>query len=189
MNLDDDTVDINPPTTTSNTPAQPEAVSGTALDNLIPECNRQIARMGIEAVPEDDRWFLQLKAASRQGDQHRPYCLLHNVLMVAYNSSGGATRYKCPVPECDATEKRAQPTSMIPRDPLFCPHCMARAIEAGQDKPQPVYLEADYARSTFAILLMKCPTAGCHFSIKIPRPDITARSRVQRSRTESISER
>lgn len=128
-------------------------------------------------------------AASRQGDQHRPYCRTHNVLMTAYNSRDGVTRYRCPVPGCQATEKRAQPTSNILREPMFCPHCLARAIEAGTERQDQVYLEADYARSTFAILLMKCPTVGCHFSVKIPRPDIAARNRVQRARTESIGER
>lgn len=131
----------------------------------------------------------QEAAAPRQGDQHRPYCRRHNVLMVAYNSSGGATRYKCPVPGCDATEKRAQPTSNVPREPQICPHCRGRAIEDGQADPQPVYLEADYARSTFAMLLMVCPTEGCHYSMRIPRPDIVTRSRIQRQRSESISER
>lgn len=131
----------------------------------------------------------QEAAAPRQGDQHRPYCRRHNVLMIAYNSSGGATRYKCPVPGCDATEKRAQPTSNIPREPMVCPHCRGRAIEEGQKDPTPVYLEAEYGRSTFAILLMRCPTPDCHYAVKIPRPDIAARSQIQLRRSESISER
>lgn len=128
-------------------------------------------------------------ATPRQGDQHRPYCRRHNVLMIAYNSSGGATRYKCPVPGCDATEKRAQPTSNIPREPQMCPHCQARAAEEKTKAQTPVYLEADYARSTYAMLHMACPTPECRFFVKLPRPDIAARSRVQRARGEAIGER
>lgn len=151
MNLDDDTVDISPSTTT-----QPEP-----LDH----------------------------AASRQGDQHRPYCRTHNVLMRAAKTASGITSYACPVPNCKATEKRAQPNSNIPREASWCPHCMAKAIAEEVAVPQPVYLEADYPRSTYAMLTMACPTRDCRFEMKIPRPDIAARSRVQARRTEQISER
>jgi hypothetical protein len=130
---------------------------------------------------------------ARQGDQHRPYCMRHNVLMSAYSSRDGVTRYRCPVPGCDATEKRAQPTSNIPREPHVCPHCAARAKEAAEDTDEavapPVYLESDWSRSTYAMIAMVCPTPGCRFSVRLPRPDISARSRRMRGRAEKIGER
>lgn len=128
-------------------------------------------------------------AASRQGDQHRPYCRTHNVLMRAAKTTSGITSYACPVPNCKATEKRAQPTSNVPREPMHCPHCAERAREAGQEEAPPVYLEADYLRSTFAMLAMVCPAPECHFSVRVPRPDIAARQRVQARRAEQIGER
>ena len=139
--------------------------------------------------PTTNQASSQEPAAPRQGDQHRPYCRTHNVLMTAYNSRDGVTRYRCPVPGCQATEKRPQPTSSIPREPMRCPHCAARAKEDGQEDGTPVYLEADYAHSTFAMLAMVCPTPGCRFRMRVSRPDIAARSRVQRSQAESIGER
>ena len=128
-------------------------------------------------------------APARQGDQHRPYCLLHNVLMTAYSSRDGVTRYRCPVPDCTATEKRAQPTSNVPREPMQCPHCAARAREAGRDDAPPVHLQVDYARSTYAMLLMVCPQPECRFAVRVARPDIVARSRLQARRGEQIGER
>lgn len=127
--------------------------------------------------------------AARQGDQHRPYCMRHVVLMSAYSSRDGVTRYRCPVPGCEATEKRAQPTSHIPREPHVCPHCAARSRDAGEKDPKPVYLESDWSHSTYAMLAMACPTAGCRFTLRMPRPDIAARSRKQRAHAERIGER
>jgi hypothetical protein len=166
MSLDDDGAEnVTTPTTTSNAPAQPD----------------------------------QEPAAARQGDQHRPYCRVHNVLMRAAKTNGGVTSYACPVPNCKATEKRAQPTSNIPREPQACPNCKGRAEEArrqaeeeGKPRPAtapPVYLEANYALSTYAMLVMACPVDECHFQVKIPRPDIAARSRAQVRRAEQLSER
>lgn len=127
--------------------------------------------------------------AARQGDQHRPYCMKHHVLMSAYGSRDGVTRYSCPVPGCEATEKRPQPTSNIPREPHVCPHCAARAIEDKKPDAPPVYLESDWSRSTYAMIAMVCPTPGCRFSVRLPRPDISARERRMRSRAARIGDR
>lgn len=125
---------------------------------------------------------------ARQGDQHRPYCRKHNTLMVAYSSRDGVTRYRCPVPNCEAKEKRSQPTSRIPREPMRCSHCDQRAREAKIEN-EPSYLELDEHRSTYAMLLMICPDPACRFSVRVPRPDIAARSRIARSRADTIGER
>src|SRR6185436_20512892 len=56
-------------------------------------------------------------APARQGDAGRPFCGKHNCLMKATGSSKTETRYACPVPLCDAKEKRARSSVNIPREP------------------------------------------------------------------------
>ena len=121
----------------------------------------------------------------RQGDQVRPYCRRHNVLMRSVGTGGGVTRYKCPVPDCNEAEKRAQPRSVIPREPLECPKCRQRRIEADQPV-NPVYCEVDASRSTSGQLCMACPEMGCDFHTLIPRPDIAVRARRMRMAAEEI---
>lgn len=120
----------------------------------------------------------------RQGDQCRPYCRVHMCLMVASNTSKGVTRYSCPVPACKEGEKRSQPASNIPRQPLACPVCTRPAD--GKKKASAVYCVVDYPRSSFAMLQLTCPTPGCHFHVKVPRPDVAARSNVMRRREGTV---
>lgn len=123
--------------------------------------------------------------STRQGDQVRPYCRRHNVLMRAVGTGGGITRYKCPVPDCNEAEKRAQPRSVIPREPLECPKCRQRKF--ADDQPvNPVYCEVDSHRSTSGQLCMACPEMDCDFHALIPRPDIAVRARRMRAAAEEI---
>ena len=123
--------------------------------------------------------------STRQGDQVRPYCRRHNVLMRAVGTGGGITRYKCPVPDCNEAEKRAQPRSVIPREPLECPKCRQRKF--ADDQPvNPVYCEVDSHRSTSGQLCMACPEMDCDFHALIPRPDIAVRARRMRMAAEEI---
>jgi len=123
----------------------------------------------------------------RQGDQYRPYCRVHMCLMVSRSSSKGVTRYNCPVPGCKQGEKRAWPTSMIPREPQECPLCRQRLSgENGRKKADPVYCVVDYQRSSFAMLELVCPTPGCHFHVRVPRPDVAARARRMRPRDDAV---
>lgn len=123
--------------------------------------------------------------STRQGDQIRPYCRRHNVLMRAVGTGGGITRYKCPVPDCNEAEKRAQPRSVIPREPLECPKCRQRKL--ADDQPaNPVYCEVDSHRSTSGQLCMACPEMDCDFHALIPRPDIAVRARRIRMAAEEI---
>lgn len=123
----------------------------------------------------------------RQGDQNRPYCRVHFCLMTATSTSKGVTRYKCPVADCDEGEKRAQPRSVIPREPMQCPWCRQRAIEVGVKKVKPVYCVVDYRHSQSAMLRMVCPDDECGFRVLVPRPDVSVRAMRERNRQEDIS--
>lgn len=129
----------------------------------------------------------ETKVIARQGDQSRPYCRTHFVLMRA-STSGDVTRYKCPVPGCKAVEKKARPRSVIPNVPMECPHCAGKAESEKKKNAKPVYLEVDYDKSTASQLQMVCPTSGCGFSIKVARPDLATRAPRLRSRENAESD-
>lgn len=96
----------------------------------------------------------------------RPFCGTHNCLMKAVRSSKTDTHFACPVPLCDAKEKRARASVHIPREPHRCPdvRCQGKTIES--------YLEVDLRRSTTAHLCMVCPKCG--YDIKVPRPQFNS---------------
>lgn len=130
------------------------------------------------------------------GDAFRPYCRTHNCLMTAYKSGGKVTRYKCQVPGCKESAKRARQRSVVPNKPLECPQCRQRAVEAAQasgvktkKSPDPVYCEVQFTTSRGGMLHMVCPTDGCDFSVHVPRPDIAVVSQEIRRRSESIAAR
>lgn len=115
--------------------------------------------------------------ATRRVEQGTPYCARHNVLMVTSSSQERAAYYKCPVPGCQQTDKRARPTMRIPSEPLRCPQ---RSCSA-DDPKSAMYLEVNGAKSTPFQLRMECPR--CSFQINVPRPGVE--SAVQRARLEA----
>lgn len=94
----------------------------------------------------------------QQGDEGRPYCPRHNVLMRAIGSHPDHTRYKCPVPGCDEKAKRVRPTLKVPHQPQMCP----------QRSCDEVAMVVTPALSNVAQFHMECPQCG--FSLKVPRP-------------------
>jgi hypothetical protein len=113
----------------------------------------------------------------RQGDDSKPYCPLHNCLLVATGSKPGHTHYACPVAGCDSREKRARPAIKVPARPQMCPQRSCR--EAG------AALEADPRLSNVAQLNMICPRCG--FSMKVPRPHFDAAA-AQRARRQDVDD-
>lgn len=185
MTLGDDETADSTPTTTTPQAARHEAAAPqsdeASLRSEIAAIKRKCDSLGLhwtEVLRE------QAVERSRQGDQHRPYCRRHHVLMKAYKTTGGITSYRCPVPECKETAKQAQPRSVIPRDPQECPKCRQRHIEADNAAAAPVYCEVAFSRSTSGTLMLVCPSAGCDFHVLVPRPDIAARSRRMRAQED-----
>ena len=119
-------------------------------------------------------------ARGRQGDEGRPFCERHNVLMVTYTSKPDVTHYRCPVEGCDARAKRIRPTIKIPATPLFC--------QQRTCKERGVALEVDPKFSTGAQLHMRCP--NCEFGLKVPRPQFaTQLARQRREAVDDLAER
>lgn len=141
--------------------------------------------MGLEDSDRDQSTEQTASEPVRQGDQYRPYCRRHNCLMESQGTKSRVTRYYCPVEGCDSAEKRPQPKSVIPRRPLECPHC---AASAGK-KAKPVYCEVDYRRSHQGTLLMVCPSDGCDYKVRVPRPDVVVRTHRMHAREADSLER
>jgi hypothetical protein len=108
----------------------------------------------------------------QQGDDGRPYCPLHNVLMVAYSSKETTTHYKCPVAGCETTAKKARPTIHIPSQPIACPRQTCNSAP----------LEVDPKGSNLVQLQMTCPKCG--FQVGVPRPQFDAKAYRRRQLAE-----
>lgn len=109
--------------------------------------------------------------APRKRDDGRPYCTVHNVLMVSIGSKKAATLYKCPVKGCQSREAKLRPKISAPSSPQLCP-------EDGEA------CEVDYQNSGPYSLRMVCPTCG--WEVDVPRPDAADRIARMQNQTRSI---
>jgi len=153
-----------------------EAVEPSGLGLADPDYAREDFQPAAEAPSEPPE-----PARARQRDLLRPYCPLHNCLMVATSSRKLHTNYACPVHDCDETEKRARPSVRVPAQPQLCPQRHCRGAMLAQA------LEVVPTLSTAAQLHMACPKCG--FNLKAPRPQFDA-ARAQRQRdAEDLADR
>jgi hypothetical protein len=141
--------------------------------------------MGLGDSSEVERPRDQPAVASpraRQGDDTKPYCPRHNVLLRATGSRELHTNYACPVQGCQTREKRIRPSLKVPSEPQMCPQRTCRDADG-------VALEVDERLSNLAHLHMSCPQCGFH--LKMPRPqfDAAAAARERRRETQDLSER
>lgn len=87
-----------------------------------------------------------------------PYCVDHHCRMVRV--SGGKkgaplSYYKCPVPKCGCTAQviRTKRESVVPSEPITCPHCSTRA------KKKPICIRNKELSSHGGVVL-QCPECG-----------------------------
>lgn len=139
--------------------ADPGDVAG---ETILPVDETKPAGGDTKTVPEQVR--------GRQGDEGKPYCGVHNVLMRAYASKPDATHYECPVDGCEEKGKRVRPQLKVPSSPSYCP----------QRTCQRVALVVVPKLSTMAQLHMACPQ--CRFSLKQPRPQFDAAAQAAEAR-------
>lgn len=121
-------------------------------------------------------------SVARQGDDGRPYCAKHNVLMRAYATKDKTTHYACPVKTCNERQKRVRKEFAVPTEPQICPDVRCH----GQKRA----LEVDPKLSKLSQLHMVCPKCG--FSSKVPRPQfkpILSRQRANAVANEDLAAR
>jgi hypothetical protein len=86
----------------------------------------------------------------------RPVCPTHLVQMKAIGTTGGETRYRCPVEGCSHSDRRERGlNAVIPREPQMCPRCQTACVVDVTDKSQ----------YTWQLI---CPS-GCGFSVRLPK--------------------
>lgn len=109
------------------------------------------------------------RAIARQGDDGRPYCDVHNCLMVAQGTEGQITRYKCPVPNCECRVKRVRKFAAVPSKPLQC--------QAATCQEPPQFLVVNRKLSHGGMLRMDCPNCGRFQIVPVPgfQPDARPR--------------
>lgn len=166
----------------SETEGKAEELSPSLRPSVAPSLDLDDAALSEHAHGDDGPPLAAAPAArGNQGDEGRPYCERHNVLMVASGSRPAVTLYRCPVEGCDARAKRVRPQFKIPAQPQMCPQRICADA--------PAALEVVARLSTLAQLHMACPRCG--FSLKVPRPQFGPQLASQRRRAlvEDLGER
>ncbi len=118
----------------------------------------------------------------RVGDELRPYCSKHNVLMRATGSNDESTNYACPAKDCDATSVRLRPTATPPRELTLCPQ---RKSKKKQCKTPMVVKPT--GQNSIIHLKMQCPECG--YECRVPRPDINRRAMSTKQKGRRILDR
>jgi hypothetical protein len=153
-----------------------QSVPAAAVAGDLPDSDAALS----EAAHGDDEG--PLVARGKQGDEGRPCCPRHNVLMVTYCSKSTTTHYKCPVDGCKETGKRTRPQSIVPREVQRCPVRSCAVANGGEAAA----LERDDRLSRGRLqIAMVCPRCG--FQLNQPRPDGPGLAALRHSRARDLA--
>ena len=101
-----------------------DETDATHASHLSPESHAGLG-LGDDGPPASDLRPPTSEPRGQQGDELRPYCARHNVLMTSYATRGPNTHYRCPVDGCEERAKRVRPALKVPAEPMLCRqrHC------------------------------------------------------------------